>query len=65
MMFSRAQKCKGLTLNNGAKSAKGMAAFDLAMMLCGELDVRYESKLGRGFQVQVCVEALRKAGYGK
>lgn len=55
---------KGLTLDNGAKMAVGMAAFDLAKMLCRELNVKYESKMGRGFQVRACTEALKNAGYG-
>lgn len=56
---------KGLTLNDGAKKATGLAAFDLAPMLCSELGVKYEGMMGRGFQVQTCVEALKQAGYGK
>lgn len=56
---------KGLTLNNGASAAIGIASFDLAHMLCGALNVKYAGMLGRGFQVRVCVEALQAAGYGQ
>lgn len=56
---------KGLTLDNEAKTAVGMAAFDLAPMICRELNVKYEGKMGRGFQVRACTEALINAGYGK
>lgn len=56
---------KGLTLDNGRSRARGLAAFDLAPILCSQLNVKFESKLGRGFQVRACVEALRAAGYGQ
>lgn len=56
---------KGLTTNDGANSARGLASFDIAPMLCGALGVKYEAFLGRGFQVRACVKALREAGYGK
>ena len=58
------RELKGLTLNNGAKSTQGMACFDLAEILCRRLNVEYESKMGRGFQVRSCIDALRAAGYG-
>lgn len=51
---------KGLTLDGGAKQALGMACFDLAPILCSRLGVKYESKMGRGFQVRSCCEAIRK-----
>jgi hypothetical protein len=54
---------KGLTLDGGAKSASGLAGFEIAPMLCHELDVKYEAKMGRGTQARVCVEALRAAGH--
>lgn len=56
---------KGLTLNNGASAAIGIASFDLAPMLCGALNVKYAGMLGRGFQVRACVDALHAAGYGQ
>lgn len=56
---------KGLTLYDGGYSAVGIACFELAPCLCDALKVRYESKMGRGFQVQACVKALREAGYDK
>lgn len=55
---------KGLTMNDGADHAVGLACFDLAPMLCTALSVEYESKMGRGFQVRACVDALKAAGYG-
>lgn len=58
------QHPKGLTLDGDKKSVKGISAYDLALILCGKLNVRYEDKMGRGFQVRACVEALRGAGYG-
>jgi hypothetical protein len=56
---------KGLTLNNGASAAIGIACFDLAAMLCTALGVEYEHMLGRGFQVRACCDAIRKAGKDK
>ena len=53
---------KGLTLANGEKKAMGLACFNLALMLCQALNVKYESKLGRGFQVRACCDAIRAAG---
>jgi len=50
---------KGLTTNNGSKQAKGFACFDLAPMICNRLNLKYELKMGRGFQVRACCEALR------
>lgn len=55
---------KGLTLDNGRKDAIGISALDAAIELCAALNVQFESKMGRGYQVRACVEALRKAGYG-
>ena len=55
---------KGLTTNSG-HAERGLACFTLAPLLCSALGVRYADKLGRGFQVRACVEALREAGYGK
>lgn len=56
---------KGLTLHDGSSRAKGIASFDLMPMLCQALNVEYEGKLGRGFQVRACIEALKAAGYPK
>lgn len=55
---------KGLSLHDKGDVAIGLACFDLAPILCSALGVKYEYKLGRGFQVQACVEALRNAGHG-
>jgi len=51
---------KGLTLNNGAKEAEGVAADDLAEQLCEFTAVPYASKFGRGSQLRECCRALRE-----
>ena len=56
---------KGLTLDNGkAVSDPGISALDLSRELCDALRVKYPHKMGRGFQVRACVDALREAGFG-
>ena len=55
---------KGLTLPNGASQASGLAAFELAPLLCRALGVQYQDALGRGFLVRNCTSALRAAGHG-
>jgi hypothetical protein len=50
----------GLTLFGGEKKAEGLEASVLACQICNALGVEYESKLGRGFQLRTCCEALRK-----
>lgn len=52
---------KGLTLDNGAESAEGIAAERLAMQICDHLKAPYPSMMGRGFQLRVCIEAATKA----
>ncbi len=52
---------KGLQEPRGT-TRQGIAAFDLAPMLCAALGVKYESMMGRGFQVQACVAAIRASG---
>lgn len=52
---------KGLQEPRGT-TLQGIAAFDLAPMLCNALDVKYPSMMGRGFQVRACVEAIRNSG---
>jgi hypothetical protein len=49
---------KGLTLDNGATSAIGMDAAILASVICDHLGVKYMSKMGRGFQLRACCDAL-------
>jgi len=49
---------KGLTLNGDAKEAMGMDAMILASSICNRLNVRYESKFGRGSQLRACCDAL-------
>lgn len=55
---------KGLVLDNGHHEAIGISAYDAAICLCQHLRVQYERKMGRGFQVRACVDALRAAGFG-
>jgi hypothetical protein len=49
---------KGLTLNNGAKSAEGAASWDISGQLVQELNLTSEGKLGRGSQVRADVDAV-------
>lgn len=49
---------KGLTLNNGAASAEGIAAHHLAEQICQHVGVDYPEKLGRGSQLRACCDAL-------
>lgn len=49
---------KGLTLNDGADSAVGIAAETLACQICDGLGVKYRQCLGRGFQLRACCDAL-------
>jgi hypothetical protein len=49
---------KGLTLKNGARSARGMDAALLAGAICKLLDVRYMAVTGRGAQLRLCCDAL-------
>lgn len=51
---------KGLTLNNGAKSARGIAAHHLAEQICDHVGVEYPEKLGRGSQLHACCDALEQ-----
>lgn len=51
---------KGLTLDNGAKSAIGIGGWELALQLCKKLEIEYEPYLGRGFQFRACIKALRE-----
>jgi hypothetical protein len=50
---------KGLILEDGATEAEGIDAALLAMQICGDLSVDYESKLGRGSQLRSCCDALK------
>lgn len=49
---------KGLTLADGATSARGIGAHELAMQVCDHFGVKYEGKMGRGFQLRACCNAL-------
>ena len=52
---------KGLTLHNGAKSAKGIAAHHLAMQICDHVGVEYSADFwGRGSQLRECCDQLEK-----
>jgi len=59
----------GLTLNHHAEGvhkdrhgyyAMGLAAESLASALCDKLSITYESKMGRGFQLRTCCDALER-----
>jgi hypothetical protein len=49
---------KGLSMHPGQEGSRGIAGCHLAQWICDRLEVKYESKMGRGFQTQACVEAL-------
>ena len=49
---------KGLTLNVGLKSSRGMAADELASKLCDHLGVHYPNMYGRGSRLRACCDAL-------
>jgi len=49
---------KGLSMNPGQEGSRGIAGWSLAQWICDQLGVVYESKMGRGFQTQACVQAL-------
>jgi len=49
---------KGLTLDSGAESARGIAAHDLAMQICDHVGVAYRETMGRGSQLRLCCDAL-------
>lgn len=49
---------KGLTLEGGRKSARGLGAHELAMQVCRHFGVAYETKMGRGSQLRYCCDAL-------
>jgi len=51
---------KGLSMKSGQEGSRGIAGWSLAQWICTQLGVAYESKMGRGFQMQACVEALSK-----
>jgi len=58
VMQANPQDFKGLTLHDGSKEAEGIDAQDLAMQICDHLDVKYQSKFGRGSQLRACCDAL-------
>jgi hypothetical protein len=51
---------KGLTFHDGAKSAVGMDAADMAETICLSLGVPTLPLMGRGFRLQSCCDALAK-----
>ena len=42
------------------EGSRGIGGWYFAQWICNRLDVEYESKMGRGFQTQACVESLSK-----
>jgi hypothetical protein len=51
---------KGLTFDNGAKSAEGADSISVSNQILDHYNLTAEHKLGRGFQVRVNVEAIRE-----
>jgi hypothetical protein len=51
---------KGLTLKNGAKSARGIAADELAVQICEHVGVEYPEMFGRGSRLRACCDALEQ-----
>jgi hypothetical protein len=49
---------KGLRFSDGAKGGIGMDAATMAELICDQLGVQYEHKLGRGFRLQSACNAL-------
>lgn len=49
---------KGLALNNGARSGRGMDAAVLAGAICQQLGIAFMTTSGRGTQLRVCCDAL-------
>ena len=54
----RSRDPKGFSMYPGQEESRGIAGWSLAQWICDQLGVTYESKMGRGFQTQACVEAL-------
>jgi hypothetical protein len=51
---------KGLTLYDGVKQAEGISAHELAKQICNHVGVDCAQKIGRGFQLQTCCDALEQ-----
>lgn len=51
---------KGLTLYDGAASAEGVDASDLAVQICRHLKIKCTTAIGRGFQLRFACEALER-----
>jgi hypothetical protein len=49
---------KGLTFVDGRKESFGIAAEVLAQQVCQYLNLSYPSKMGRGFQLRACCDAI-------
>jgi hypothetical protein len=58
--YSNPTDPKGLTLDDGVKSARGVGAHELAMQICDHLGVKYPVKFGRGSQLRECCSALEQ-----
>lgn len=41
-------------------SIKGFYGLNVLQAICNDLNLDYEGKIGRGFQAQVCTEAINK-----
>lgn len=51
---------KGSIWNEGTmvKELQGIYGLQLLQTICNDLNLEYEGKIGRGFQAQVCTEAI-------
>ena len=58
--YANQKEPKGLTLNDGAKSAMGMDAHYMAQAICRQLGVKYVEKHGRGSALRACCDALER-----
>jgi hypothetical protein len=51
---------KGLTLADGATSAVGIGAHELACQICEHVGVEYATSFGRGSQLRLACDALEQ-----
>lgn len=62
-MTANTRDPKGLFIDGLPRNAKvrRVGMFDLVEDICRHLGLKYEGKMGRGFQARVCLEALANA----
>ena len=49
---------KGITFHDGAEFGYGMCAADLAEQVCRQLKIKFQQRMGRGFRLRGCCDAL-------